>query len=325
MGAIAVFIFMFLSGYLCLKAQGQYSERLRTSCVFAVKRLTRLVLPLTFAVFFSALVIGAAFTTLPLFDYLSHPAMHDYLKNCVPFAMIRFHLPDVFAWNVHGINGSLWMIPALWWSYAIMTIAILLGVVRNRRVVLSLCLLVWGIWIARAWLSAFVPGPVWDAVWNAMHIRIVDSPRIIAIFLTGWTFALYDDEYEYSGWLALVFGALLFIWFHTDVCDLPLAVLGGYILAWAIHSRQIPYVDKFPPISFGIYLVAFPIQCACTHLFGGKMNPYLNFVLSMSVIVPIALLEYYLVEKPTFKIRKALLQKVDGLFCRKQRETNERN
>ena len=312
---------MFLSGYLCLKAQGQYSERLRTSCVFAVKRLTRLVLPLTFAVFFSALVIGAAFTTLPLFDYLSHPTMHDYLKNCVPFAMIRFHLPNVFDWNVHGPNGSLWMITALWWSYAIMTIAILLGVVRNRRVVLSLCLLAWGIWIARAWTIPIISG----FVGNVMHMSMNDSPKIIATFLTGWTFALYDDEYRYSGWLALVFGALLFIWFHTDVCDLPLAVLGGYILAWAIHSRQIPYVDKLPPISFGIYLVAFPIQGACTHLFGGKMNPYLNFVLSMLVIVPIALLEYYLVEKPTFKIRKALLQKVDGIFSRKQRKTNECN
>ena len=161
-----------------------------------------------------------------------------------------------------------------------------------------------------SWLNPVIATPVW----HIMSFSMNDSPRILATFLTGWTFALFDENYEYSGWLSLVFCALLYLWLHTDVCDLALAVLGGYVLAWAAHARQIPHLDRLPPISFGIYLIAFPIQETWTYLFGGRMNPYLNFALSMATIVPLALLEYHFVERPTFRLRTALLAKIDALM-----------
>lgn len=316
LGGIAVSIFMFLSGYLCMKSLRGSSERLRSGCVFMVKRLSRLVIPLTFAVLFAAFVIGPLLTTLSLSDYLRHPGLRDYLMTCIPFAAIRYNLPGVFETNAFpSVNGSLWMITALWWSYAFMAVATCLGVVRNRRVVLSLCIFLWGVWLARSWLNPVIATPVW----HIMSFSMNDSPRILATFLTGWTFALFDENYEYSGWLSLVFCALLYLWLHTDVCDLALAVLGGYVLAWAAHARQIPHLDRLPPISFGIYLIAFPIQETWTYLFGGRMNPYLNFALSMATIVPLALLEYHFVERPTFRLRTALLAKIDALFARLKR------
>lgn len=304
---------MFLSGYLCLKSQRESPEKLRSGCIFMAKRLSRLVLPLTFAVLFAAFVVGPLFTTIPLSEYLRHPGLLDYLRTCIPFAAIRYNLPGVFETNAFpSVNGSLWMITALWWSYAIMAVAICLGVVRNRRVVLSLSIFLWGVWLAREWLNPVIAKPVW----HIMSFSMDNSPMILATFLTGWTFALFDEDYEYSGWLALVFGALLYLWLHADVRDLALAVLGGYVLAWAAHARQIPHLDKLPPISFGIYLIAFPVQETWTYLFGGRMNPFLNFGLSMAVIVPLALMEYYFVEKPTFRLRAALLAKLDALFDR---------
>jgi peptidoglycan/LPS O-acetylase OafA/YrhL len=62
--------------------------------------------------------------------------------------------------------------------------------------------------------------------------------------------------------------------------------------------RVLGYSDENGDFSYGTYIYAFPIQQLITMFFGGRMNPYLNMIISIPLIILLAFLSWNFVEKP---------------------------
>ena len=72
-------------------------------------------------------------------------------------------------------------------------------------------------------------------------------------------------------------------------------------MGWGISTSVNPVLAKFGKYSYGIYLVAFPIQQLLVYLLG-EMNPYVNSAFSILLSTLIGRLIYKYIELP-FAIR----------------------
>ena len=100
------------------------------------------------------------------------------------------------------------------------------------------------------------------------------------------------------------------IWIWTPASDLSLAFVGFYILLYLIFRHPVGWLQKLPPISFGIFVFGFPVQQTFAHFWGGKMPHWTNFFLSLAVVIPIALFEYWTIERPMKMLSRKLFIKV---------------
>lgn len=70
-------------------------------------------------------------------------------------------------------------------------------------------------------------------------------------------------------------------------------------IGWEISISDNPILTKLGKYSYGIYLVAFPIQQLLMHLFG-EMNPFVNSILSIQLSTLLGRLIYKYRELPLY-------------------------
>jgi peptidoglycan/LPS O-acetylase OafA/YrhL len=126
--ALLLPMFFSLSGFLVAGS----IERARTLEGFATLRALRIVPALAVEVLLSALILGAALTTLPLHSYFASPILRLYFLNMV--GDIHFLLPGVFTHNPvrNTVNLSLWTVPYELQCYAALMFLAACGLFRKR-------------------------------------------------------------------------------------------------------------------------------------------------------------------------------------------------
>lgn len=159
-------MFFALSGFLVTAS----AQRLSLEN-FIINRGIRIFPALLVEIVFSAVILGASCTTLPISEYYSSPAFFKYFLNVTGF--IRYYLPGVFLDNPHKgmVNASLWTIPWELLCYLILSALILTGLIRRPRFIfvasvvaiviptmLYLALLI----MARLPITAQFAGPILD-------------------------------------------------------------------------------------------------------------------------------------------------------------------
>lgn len=114
-GGVAVMTFFTISGYLVSQSWARDPRWI----AFAGRRLLRLWPGVAVAVFADVLIFGPVFTSLPLWEFWSHPATFEHLWN-LNLVDTYVNLPGVFAANpLAGLmNGPLWTIPMELMCYA---------------------------------------------------------------------------------------------------------------------------------------------------------------------------------------------------------------
>ena len=79
-----------------------------------------------------------------------------------------------------------------------------------------------------------------------------------------------------------------------------------YVLLYLAFGTKKKLSDfgKKAELSYGMYLFGCPLQQTVTMLFGGSMNPMLNFLIVLPIDIVLAYILYILVEKPVIKLMK---------------------
>jgi peptidoglycan/LPS O-acetylase OafA/YrhL len=128
-------MFFALSGFLVTAS----AQRLSLDN-FILNRGLRIFPALLVEIVFSAAILGAVCTTLPVSDYYNSRDFLEYFLNVTGF--IRYQLPGVFLDNPHKgmVNASLWTIPWELLCYFILAVLILTGLIRRRRFILLVSL-----------------------------------------------------------------------------------------------------------------------------------------------------------------------------------------
>lgn len=288
-----------LSGFLVAGSL----ERNRTLFSFLGLRGLRLLPALIFEVTLSALVLGLAFTDFALVDYFSDPEFRSYFWNIV--GHIHYHLPGVFLNNPAPriVNGQLWTIPAELKCYISLAALSLIGVMGRRS------LTGWIVLLTQLVLAAL-------AIRYGVEDPTLVSPYVlVGCFMIGVCAFRLKDRIFLSGYAAILAAAatsLLFLIPRGDwFLPIPVTYLTVYLGTQNPKKRGLLLSGDY---SYGLYLYGFPIQQAVatqswTHEW------WINFILAYPLAFGLAVLSWWMVEKPAMKL-KSIMYRVEDYLLR---------
>jgi len=300
---------MVLSGYMITQSCIYDSKVSR----YAIKRVFRLIPALMFFSLVVIFIVGPIFTTLPIAEYFKHDYTRRYLYNIV--LNPQYQLPAVFATNPYpyAVNGSLWGLPAEVSCYVLIYIVLkLLCKVPWRKIVFSV--LVFGICTMQVCRIVFFPTAsyvFWGTDWFQAFV-------LYPYFFIGALYAVTNLK-NYCNVQCAFIMLLVSVLFHSDVYALN-EVLAMIVLPYAIISfgecSKPVFVNCFKKmdITYGIYLWGFTVQQMVIKIImvdmQCSMNVNLIFVISYMFTILLAIVTWYMIERPAAVIMKKILKSV---------------
>lgn len=276
LGTAGVWVFFILSGYLIAISWDQYPR----FNVFFAKRALRVFPGLIVNVLLTVLVIGAVYSAMPFWEFLSKNATLEYLNNI--FLYTREHaLPGVFTDNIYPkeVNGSLWTLAYEFTMY--ITVA-LIGVFNIYKKVSAV----------KIWASLFILEAIIllsNVNLRGVTIFFLHPDRLIFLALLFFS-GIVMYKYAHKIKLSYKWGSASFVAFLLAATLLPqfTPLYGATLLAYAVfsigRSSLMSGVSKIGDLSYGIYIYSFPIQqmvAASTHTHSPLKLFLASFVLSM--------------------------------------------
>jgi peptidoglycan/LPS O-acetylase OafA/YrhL len=321
--ALVVPMFFSLSGFLIAGSL----ERSRTLISFLGLRAIRLVPALLVETLLSAIVIGLLFSSLPHYQYLTHPEFFRYFLNII--GDVHFNLPGVFEHNPFPrlVNGQLWTIPFELKCYMTISVIAIIGLVRKKFAFLALVVLLNAIIFVH---HSFIASNPFGHRVDEAHVQGV---ILVLDFLYGIAFYLFRSSVIWSKWLFVP--AVISILFLSS---LPVAFWGDYLTPLLVAYATV-YLGLLQPqrlkivssgdYSYGLYLYGFPVQQALIATLGpGLLHWYINFPASLAIAAVIAVGSWHLVEKRAaglrpmlFKAEKVVIERWSTLYARAARIT----
>lgn len=289
-GALGVWIFFFISGYLVSQSFVQRNNLL----VFVEARFLR-IYPAFVACILFGLLIGLIATPLPLAEYLRHPLTRDYLFLNLIYE-IRYQLPGVFAANPYpnAVNGSIWTLPAETMMYVLVALTGLATLLRRP-------------WLGGVLLVGLLALLSIDAdlVTRIPYMHTVMYAPAVRCFLLGMLFYLLRDRIPLHGaGVIALFALVVLLKQNRPPGTLLVCVLIAYTTLWlARHPRlRLPVSPRIGDVSYGLYVFAFPIQQTAVWL-KPNIGPWTLFAVSFVATFAVAWCSWHALEKPALSLK----------------------
>jgi peptidoglycan/LPS O-acetylase OafA/YrhL len=296
LGSMAVDVFFLASGLLVtgsLMAHKNLKD-------FFWARILRIFPGLWMMLVLTVFVLGPALSMEDFRNYFSsHETYQFFIKSATILTGAGKSLPGVFESNPFSmtVNGSLWTLKYELRMYAILALTWFFSGFMSRKfghdffsiTVLSVTLIS-GVMYASACLG---------------YARYSHQPHLFFMFFVGASFYLMRHRIELSVAVVASFLALLSVsglWLETF--KLAYALSLPYILFFVAYvpGGWIRRYNARGDYSYGVYIYAFPVQQAIMALWPdiGVAGLLLG---STVLVLPLAVLSWHLVEKPSMKLR----------------------
>lgn len=318
-GGHAVHIFFTLSGFLIAGAWVAKPEIVH----FLAGRFLRLY-PALIAVTLTLLLVCAL--------YLSHPANPAYLFSK---ESILFFLRTILFLDGGGSLASilpqdkmLGAILATVWTLRFelicyLSIPIVLAVIGSKR---ALALGIVGLILALCAIEISIFGHAYRQA-----TMLESFARLTFAFYLGVAAWMLRDRIPVSAILAAALLAAAYFGLHTDIAK-PLQIIAvGYWAFWlgSLKFGPLTKLANREDISYGIYLIGYPIQQAVALWQPMQGQPaILHIALSLLITVPLAILSWRLIENPSLRHRtyvadtsRSVVAKLMNLGHRKPRSS----
>lgn len=304
-GTLAVLGFFMLSGYL-ITASFVYSSSVWR---YLWNRFLRIM-----PAFWVALVV-VAFGFVPLMYVLQNGTLEGFLVmgdgGPLRYIINNFGL-NIHQYEVSGLtsnlpwpsafNGSLWTLAYEALGYLMIAAFGIFGVFKKQsKLVLAGTVTLFGLFI----LNQAIPGSV------ANILPFFGDPQLLPLmmyFFAGSTWYLYKDKVtlnnRYFILAAILYVLSLKFGFYAAIG--PIAFT--YIIFYLATHFPIKSFDKKADFSYGIYIYAFPVQQLLAQLGFQDYGVVIYTLLAAIITVPLAVLSYYLVERPALKLKSAQLR-----------------
>lgn len=291
-GPIGLNIFFVISGFLITHSYLRTQNPKR----FLWSRVLRIFPALFCVVTLSAFVLGPLVTTLPLDAYFTNPQTYSYL---LVFTLFIGHgvLPGVFTQNPYpfAVNGALWVLKYMVAFYALVLFLGITKVLDKKRIILMmflLCLVLHHLNVGKS-LYLFM-------------ISIDQTLRLFTYFGLGMVAYLYRDslpiDIAYFVFCVLV---LVIASVQKGLNESLFVFILTYMVLYVGYNKRI-YLSRFSKIddiSYGVFIYSFPVQQTVVYLYGGKMNPWINFSISLVISLVLGALSWYICEKRFLKLK----------------------
>jgi peptidoglycan/LPS O-acetylase OafA/YrhL len=306
-------MFFALSGFLVAGSL----LRSRTILMFVGLRAIRIFPALFVEVTLSALILGPIFTTLGLWDYLSHPQFHAYFWNIV--GDVHFKLPGVFESNRNPgyVNGQLWTVPYELYCYLILATVAVAGAIRSRWIVpMGAVLLTMAYAIYKYFQTGSVPAQVTGPLVGVL---------LVVCFLVGVAIYLYREELRLDNVLGLTalfssVGLIAFIPYGDFIAPWPIAYATVYI---GLLNPSKTFVINGADYSYGLFLYGYPIQQALAATGPWAQSYYANVIAAVAVGTVFAFFSWRIVERPALSLRRPF-RKIEEMWLARKSDGGNR-
>ena len=299
-GGIAVYIFFIISGFLICRS----FDRTKSVVKYFKARFLR-IWPLLFVVVMvMAFVLGPILSEYSFEEYMQGDIL-GFLKN-IFFIHNTTTLPGVYNYHYnHSLNGSLWtlMYEVMW--YVIVAVISPLWK-RFKASGIFIVVALGGIYILYTYNS---PGDIGPLTASFM----LNFSKLGMFFAMGMCYYLFGDNIKISWKLAMVAVAGLVLGICFTDFIITFCIFGAYIIFYLAFQKRFvaTWYDKVGDLSYGIYIMAFPIQQTLVECIGTpteiyhtmSMDPYLNMLYTLIIVIPLAWISWHCIERPCLRIK----------------------
>ena len=288
MGAFAVGIFFFYSGFLIMRSLEKKSKPLE----FIVGRCVRIFPVLIVVVFLTVLIVGPIATSCSLQEYFSSRGTYEYLLNCI--FVLKHTLPGVFENNIYTatINGALWTLPVEFICYILCLVACKIKILTSRIM-----------WITVPAVVIGSGGVCFLAEhWNIEMLTTVLFP--VVCFYVGVLMCVYKKHIILDIKIFVACLILFAVSIFIGMMKIGFILFFLYVLVYLAFGSK----SMKGNYSYAMYLCGFPIQQLIVWANGGKMDPVYNMLIAIPFIMVMSILLYYFVEEKIIHLYKARLK-----------------
>lgn len=306
-GSIAVYIFFAISGYLIT----QSFERRKSTAEYVKKRFFRiypgLFICLIFTVyvccgFFGRMGVGNWVTSLePIKTFLKALIITGYGTVYATQQGMNYFTADYLFKDT--MNGSLWTL--LFEIIEYIMIALVLSLFRNKNLAVSIPLLLATILL------------IYCNAISVAHMKLISLGFLTIPFCIGALLYINKDKWFHSGrikavmftapWIMLYLSTFSVL-FSDALISAAIALL-SIVVGTTFKDRLIKGRFDF---SYGIYIYAFPVQQIIINVLG--MGLYSSMVLSMLVSILLAIISWFMVEKPAIEWSRRTSKRPENLL-----------
>lgn len=305
--ALGLAVFFALSGYL---VTGSFLSDPRLA-TYLLKRVLRIFPALLVVLLVLTFLLGPLVSTWNFSAYITNRYTYLFLfRNA-----LLWHddwLPGVFeAGPFRGsADGSLWTLPIEFALYLVAPLGV--GLARWSKAGAASLLMALA-------LAAAIFGylDVRMSRWSIYHVDVRYALQLVPYFLCGVALKLTKFEPSRPGRLAigcatafLAAGFLPQPWNYV-VGFAPLTM--GVLSAGRSNLLASPRLARVGDLSYGIYLVAWPIQGVIVQLLGHTGGPLVNAVLTFCIAVPCAWASWRYIEEPALRLKAQLIARRPSL------------
>lgn len=296
--AVILPMFFCLSGFL---VAGSLFRTTRIS-EFLLLRVIRLLPALVVEIILCALILGPLLTTLPLSEYLSGAAFHQYFLNI--FGLVYLYLPGLFPDNPFPdvVNINLRTLPSELECYILLSLLAVFKITGRRTAMI----IVVSVLMVLATLHALPQAAV-------LQVTPPTGKTLVLAFLFGVTCHINKDRIPHSRTLFLISLALMTLLLFkasTQYLALPfLAYVTAYIgLTTPVKKTFLLRGDY----SYGLYLFGFPMQQVYAQLFMPHLHWLGSIVFALTCGLGYAWFSWNFVEKPVLQRKNQIITVVQA-------------
>lgn len=290
LSVIILGMFFTVSGYLIAKS----ADRSSSIANYLWKRVLRIQPLLIVVCLLTVFVLGPFFTSLRLGDYFRDNATWRYFRTILPVFGVQFTLPGVFNGNTaeNGVNGSLWTLVLEERAYLIMVPFLFVKSLRSR--LFTVFVIVFNIIYL---LKYYQAGGLGQHSFNAYK-----EQYYIIFFNSALFYFLKLPFSRINSFTNIIMVAVVYFFVRKSIFA-TLYLLPFLILLIGNKKTLFSGVAKKGDITYGLYVLAFPVQQSLIAIYNNAIHPMILFALTLLICTPLAYLSWHFVEQPFLSLR----------------------
>jgi peptidoglycan/LPS O-acetylase OafA/YrhL len=193
----------------------------------------------------------------------------------------------------YSINSSLWTLKYEFFCYLAVGAFGIVGVLKRKAELVFTALIV--LLIVSASLSAF--RGMADTPYGARVLNLY------VFFAMGACAYLFRDRIPMRWTIAVAAALALAIAMPTRAYGLFVPLCLSYLTLFAAVKLPIKSFDRRADLSYGVYIYAWPVQQLLAMYRLDKFGVFAYFAAAMVVVIPIAAVSWFLIEKPSLSLK----------------------
>ena len=298
-GQMRVKAFFTITGFLVV-----YSFIRRGSLKIYIEKRVRRIIPAYVTTIIICFLVGFLYSDKSIHEYFLSVQSAKYL--IANFSFLNFIepcLPGLFESNPveTSVNGSLWSMKFEVLFYIL--VPIIIWLIRKYRkstiliVIFSLNVIFHG---TLDYLEYQTGKEIFHTINNS-------SPTTMIYFFSGTLILLYFDWF-YKHIIPILTACLIFFIILTINNLDPLYYVepiffSAIIIGIAYFVKQLNFLQKYDNISYGLYLYHYPVIQVLVQYKLHEYNIYLAFIMTLTITITLAIISWYIIEKPILKRR----------------------